>query len=105
MQVTDEPNTGEQSGVDLTETLLAPVVAAAVDFWAEQGDNAEGLESLLNTDIRVEDLGGNLLGETSGSAIKLDDDAAGYGWSDSVAAVMPVKSISCPCSPMSSVMC
>jgi hypothetical protein len=67
--------------------MLAPAVAAAVDYWADQGVDAEGLESLLNTDIRIEDLSGSLLGEASGMTVRLDDDAAGYGWSDSLAAV------------------
>jgi hypothetical protein len=84
LHAAEGPNTAEQSGVDLSQTMLAPVVAVAVDYWAVQGVDAEGLETLLNTDIRIEDLGGSLLGETSGMTVTLDDDAAGYGWSDSL---------------------
>jgi len=46
--------------------------------------DAEGLETLLKTDVRIEDLGGNLLGETDGLVVTLDDDAGGYGWSDAL---------------------
>ncbi len=46
--------------------------------------DAEGLETLLKTDVRIEDLGGGLLGETDGLVVTLDDDAAGHGWSDAL---------------------
>jgi hypothetical protein len=72
-------------GEVLTEDQLTPVVDAAIDYWAAQGVDAEGLETLLKTDVRVEDLGGGkLLGETDGLVVTLDDDAAGHGWSDSL---------------------
>ncbi|WP_372742966.1 hypothetical protein, partial [Neptunomonas sp.] len=71
-------------GEALSQDELAPVVDAAIDYWAAQGVDAEGLEMLLKTDVRIEDLGGSLLGVTSGQTVSLDDDAAGYGWSDSL---------------------
>jgi hypothetical protein len=78
-----EPLTGGNAEL-LTQTTLAPVVDAAIDYWAEQGVDAEGMKALLKTDIRIEDLGGSQLGETDGLVVSLDDDAAGYGWSDSL---------------------
>ncbi len=71
-------------GEVLTQDQLTPVVDAAINYWAEQGVDAEGLEYLLKTDVRIEDLGGSLLGEADGLSVTLDDDAAGYGWSDSL---------------------
>jgi hypothetical protein len=41
--VTEGANTGEQSGVDLSQASLAPAVAAATEFWADRGVDAEGL--------------------------------------------------------------
>jgi hypothetical protein len=87
LQVAEGANSGDQSGADLSQAMLAPVVAAAVDYWAEQGVDTEALDTLLSTDIRIEDLGGSQLGETDGVTVTLDDDAAGYGWSESVDSV------------------
>ena len=42
---------------------------------------------LAGTTIRIDDLGGSVLGATGGGIITLDDDAAGYGWSISLTAV------------------
>jgi hypothetical protein len=67
--------------------MLAPMVAAAIERWAEQGVDAESLDGLLKADIRIEDLGGDLLGTASGQTVTLDDDAAGYGWSNSLGGV------------------
>jgi len=71
-------------GEALTQAALAPVVEAAINYWAEHGIDAEGLETLLNTTIKIDDLGSTLLGQTDGLTVTLDDDAAGYGWSDSL---------------------
>ena len=78
------PTTG---GETLTPAVLAPVIDAAIDYWAEQGVDAESLEQLISTEVKIGDLGGTSLGETDGSTVMLDDDAAGYGWSDSLDAV------------------
>ena len=103
----DNPDLDDQSGVDLsykfaalnldgtpttggdalTEAELAPVIDAAIGYRAEQGVDASGLDTLIKTDVRIEDLGGNLLGDTAGGVVRIDDDAAGYGWSDSLDAV------------------
>ena len=75
------PTTG---GEVLTEAVLAKVVDDAIDYWTEQGVDFASLQKLLNTDVRIEDLGGDLLGKTTGVVVRIDDDAAGYGWSDSL---------------------
>jgi uncharacterized repeat protein (TIGR01451 family) len=73
------------SGADvLTDAALAKVVDAAIDYWAKQGVDYADLQRLLKTDVRIEDLGGNTLAETTGVVVRIDDDAAGYGWSDSL---------------------
>jgi hypothetical protein len=75
------PTTG---GEVLTEAALAKVVDDAIDYWTEQGVDFASLQKLLNIDVRIEDLGGDLLGQTTGVVVRIDDDAAGYGWSDSL---------------------
>jgi hypothetical protein len=87
LHVTGGPNVGAQAGDDLRSAMLTPVVSAAVEFWAAQGVSAGNLAMLAGTTIRIDDLGGSLLGATDGRIITLDDDAAGYGWSTSLAAV------------------
>jgi hypothetical protein len=82
-----DPNTASQAGDDLTEALLAPVAEAAIQYWAREGASPESLKALEDLEIRIEDLGGALLGQTEGSVIRLDDDAAGYGWSVNLTAV------------------
>jgi len=79
------PLSAEQSGGEgLSEALLAEAIDAAIDYWASQGVNVRDLAELAKVDVRVEDLGGDLLAKTAGLSVVLDDDAAGYGWSDSV---------------------
>ena len=88
LHVAGGPNVGGQVGDDLQSAMLTPVVTAAVKFWAAQGASAEDLARLAGTPIRIEDLGGSLLGETTAGIVTLDDDAAGYGWSTSLTAVV-----------------
>jgi hypothetical protein len=75
-------------GATLTQDQLAPVVSAALDYWAKQGVDAQSLNQLAQTDVIIGNLGGSLLGQTVGEAdglvVKIDDDAAGYGWSESL---------------------
>lgn len=68
-------------GEALKQDQLAPVVDAAIDYWAAHGASAQGLKQLRSTDVLIGDLGGQLLGETDGLVVRLDDDAAGHGWS------------------------
>jgi hypothetical protein len=80
-------------GATLTQDQLAPVVSAAIDYWAAQGVDAQSLNQLKQTDVLIGDLGGTSLGMTIGEAdgliVKIDDDAAGYGWSSSLNTVNP----------------
>jgi hypothetical protein len=80
-------------GATLTQDQLAPVVNAAIDYWAKQGIDAQSLNQLKQTDVLIGDLGGTSLGETLGSPdgliVKIDDDADGYGWSTSLDSVNP----------------
>ncbi|MGL5064895.1 MAG: hypothetical protein ACRC62_33380 [Microcoleus sp.] len=80
-------------GAMLTQAELAPVVGAAIDYWAKQGVDPQSLNKLKNTDVLIGDLGGTELGETVGEAdgliVRIDDDAAGYGWSGSVDTIAP----------------
>jgi len=80
-------------GAVLTQAELAPVVSAAIDYWAAQGINAQSLNQLKQTDVLIGNLSGTSLGETVGEAdgliVKIDDDAAGYGWSKSLDMVNP----------------
>jgi hypothetical protein len=78
--------TATTGGAALTQDQLAPVVAAAIDYWTAQGGDVQQLE---NTDIIIGNLGGTLLGEANDSSITLDYDAAGYGWSESLGVVDP----------------
>ncbi len=80
------PTTG---GDTLTKKELKPVVKAAINYWEDQGIDQEQRKLLKKADILIGDLGDTLLAETNGSTITLDDDAAGYGWSDSLDTVQP----------------
>ncbi|GET41994.1 hypothetical protein MiSe_68080 [Microseira wollei NIES-4236] len=71
-------------GSRLTQAELAPVVDAAIDYWAKQGADSQSLNKLKNTDVLIGDLGGSVLGTTDGSMVTIDDDASGYGWSGSL---------------------
>jgi hypothetical protein len=81
LKVEEGANTGEQAGEDLTQGMIAAARVQALSFWAMEGVDAQSLETLLRTDVRIDDLGGDQLGQTLGSSVTLDDDAAGYGWS------------------------
>jgi hypothetical protein len=89
LNVANGPNSGARSGADLTRDILAPVVDAAINYWAARGVTSREIQKLEGTDILIGNLGGTLLGQAEGATITLDDDAAGYGWSDSLTAVDP----------------
>ena len=61
----------------LTREDLAPIVAAAEARWAAAGVDTAALGGV---DIRIADLPGTILGETTTNVIYLDADAAGHGW-------------------------
>jgi hypothetical protein len=76
--------TATTGGEVLAQDELAPVVDAAIDYWAAQGVNSANLDKLRHTDVLIGDMGGTLLGGSDGSKVKIDDDADGYGWSNSL---------------------
>jgi hypothetical protein len=72
-------SSGAQSAPDeLTDTQLAPVVDAAVARIESFDRNAAA--ELQNVQVEIVDLPDNLLGLTVGDWIRIDVDAAGYGW-------------------------
>ncbi|MEL6159317.1 MAG: malectin domain-containing carbohydrate-binding protein [Cyanobacteria bacterium J06627_32] len=81
--------TPAQGGDLLTQTELMPVVDKAIEHWAMQGVGDQALSVLASADIIIENLGTSVLGEADGLTIRLDDDAAGYGWSTSLIEIEP----------------
>jgi hypothetical protein len=63
----------------LTQDRLAPIVAEAIARW-ETGLGLEAETTLTGVKIEVVDLTGEMLGEACGNTIRIDRDAAGYGW-------------------------
>jgi len=61
----------------LTSAQTRPALAQALAYWRAHGADTSRLGHI---DIAIADLGANRLGEASGSTIKLDDNAAGWGW-------------------------
>jgi len=64
----------------LTSTQLAPIVAAAIDLYADAGLSASQLETLNRVKVLVSDLEDSRLGEALGTTITIDINAAGHGW-------------------------
>ena len=66
----------------LTASALRPIVAEAMMRWSATGLTAQQKALLATVQVTVGNLGGSLLGVTSTAArtIRLDDDAAGWGW-------------------------
>ncbi|MGB6045119.1 MAG: PA14 domain-containing protein, partial [Pirellulales bacterium] len=64
----------------LTTSQLAPVVDAAVHYWKAAGLKTKHVAALDQIVVQIADLPGTRLGETSGTTITLDVDAAGIGW-------------------------
>jgi hypothetical protein len=65
----------------LTYDALAPIVEEAIDRWTESLLIDESTLSLLNeVDFEIADLSGLTLGQTTGTTVLIDMNAAGYGW-------------------------
>jgi tyrosinase len=77
----------------LTSIELRTVIDQAIHYWASHGTNAIGIEQLKQTQLIIDNLGGDLLGQANPltKVIKLDDDAAGQGWSISFDTLTPTK--------------
>jgi hypothetical protein len=69
------------SGETLALEMLAPIIDGAAQRWAEYLGIDEAVLGLPE-DVRFEiaDLEGLVLGQTTGTTISIDVDAAGYGW-------------------------
>jgi hypothetical protein len=59
---------------------VSPIVAAAKEIWTNNGLDAASLLLLDLIDVQVADLDGLILGEFRGASIRIDRDAAGFGW-------------------------
>jgi hypothetical protein len=64
----------------LTQEVLAPVVQLAIDTWSAAPLSASQQQALIQPDIRIADLPGAKLGQTFGSTITFDLNAARWGW-------------------------
>nr|MBC8872255.1 S8 family serine peptidase [Planctomycetota bacterium] len=67
-------------GAPLTQSMVRPVVDAAISHWAAAGVASDSLDALREVDVEIFDLRGSLLGLAYSDWIVLDRDAAGYGW-------------------------
>jgi hypothetical protein len=75
-----EASTAPESSADtLTNAQLTPIVAEAIARLELQGGSE--VESAMSwVTIEVADLADGVLGSTLGNTIRIDRDAAGYGW-------------------------
>ncbi|MHC4618339.1 MAG: hypothetical protein ACYTEQ_11370 [Planctomycetota bacterium] len=65
----------------LTYDALAAIVEAAIDRWTESLLVNEGSLALLDqVNFEIADLSGPTLGQTTGTTVLIDINAAGYGW-------------------------
>ncbi|HPM81747.1 MAG TPA: PKD domain-containing protein [Candidatus Anammoximicrobium sp.] len=71
------------TGAALSAEALAPVVAEASAWWSGTGLTAAQSAALAQVQFQVADLGGAYLGlaDTAMGVVRIDDDAAGWGWS------------------------
>ena len=76
----DAPSPSVQAAPSpLTNAQLTPIVAEAARRMTVQfGGQATAV--LTGVSVQIADLPGNLLGTTVGKTIRIDRDAAGYGW-------------------------
>lgn len=65
---------------EISASELEPLVEEAISRWQKVGLTAEQTAALSGASYEILDLGGNLLGATTGQSIVLDDDASGLGW-------------------------
>ncbi|MBR0783848.1 cadherin domain-containing protein [Bradyrhizobium iriomotense] len=72
---------GHDGGTDLTMDALAPVLAAAIQHWADAGASASQIALLENTKLTIADLpDSGYLANTDANGITIDVNAAGWGW-------------------------
>jgi hypothetical protein len=64
----------------LSQAELDATLQAAIARWIETGLTAEQIEALRNVHFTLADMPGLYLGAYSPDGVRLDFDAAGYGW-------------------------
>ena len=64
----------------LSQNDLQPVVQQAITYWQSAGVDSGSLDRLNSIPVHVADLPGPFLGFASDNGIRIDRDAAGYGW-------------------------
>ncbi len=69
---------GPADSLSLSE--LEALAEAAAHYWAETGLDEDQLAALEQVSYRIEDLSGNVLGQSRKFEVVIDADAAGYGW-------------------------
>jgi hypothetical protein len=76
---TDEGQVVIDDGV-LSQAELDFIIEAAIQRWAAAGATPEQIAVMRTAKFSVEDLSGLMLGSSSTSVIKIDDDAGGWRW-------------------------
>jgi hypothetical protein len=72
---------GPGSSQMLTMSELTPLLAIAIQHWADAGASAAQIALLAHTHIQIADLpDSGFLANTDGSGITIDTNAAGWGW-------------------------
>jgi hypothetical protein len=72
---------GSGAAAGLSDADLAPIVAAATQFWTQAlGAGDARLAMLRDVSVQVGNLQPEMLGVTIGHQILIDSDAAGHGW-------------------------
>ncbi len=71
---------GSDLGAALSQNDLQPVVEQAIAYWTSTGIESEKLSQLSDVAVTVADIPGPFLGFATENAIRIDSDAAGYGW-------------------------
>ena len=74
------PATETANGLVLTPGDAVPLIEAAIRRWAGLGATTQQIEVLRQADVAIADLPEGSLGFTAGRTIRIDPDAAGYGW-------------------------
>jgi uncharacterized repeat protein (TIGR01451 family) len=73
----------------VSEADLDAAVEAAIAYWEGRNLDQATLNKLAAVNVTIADLEGDVLGQTSGNHVILDDDGAGHGWSTDLDAVDP----------------
>ena len=80
LRVADGEGASAADTATLTQNDLEPILQAAVALWSETGLSESELNRLGQVTVSIADLSGSYLAITSSTDIRIDIDAAGYGW-------------------------